>query len=40
VNISVVGFQTAEDGVNRLKITSPVLRDSKDTAVGEYHIIL
>lgn len=40
VNISVVGFQTAEDGTNRLKITSPVLRDSKDTAVGEYHIIL
>ena len=40
VNISVVGFQAAEDGTNRLKITSPVLRDSKDTAVWEYHIIL
>ena len=40
VNISVVGFQTLEDGTNRLKITSPVLRDSKDTAVGEYHIVL
>lgn len=40
VNISVEGFKTSEDGKNFLKITSPVLRDSKDTAVGDYHIVL
>ena len=40
VNINIAGFQTTEDGINRLMITSPVLRDSKDTAVGEYHIVL
>ena len=40
VNIDIIGFQTADDWTNRLKITSPVLRDSKDTAVGEYHIVL
>lgn len=40
LNISVEGFETPDNSESLLKITSPVLRDSKDTAVGEYHIIL
>lgn len=40
VNISIAGYETAEDSSNVLKIESPVLRDGKDTAVGEYHIII
>ena len=40
VNISIAGYETAEDSSNVFKIESPVLRDGKDTAVGEYHIII
>jgi len=40
VNISIAGYETTEDASNVFKIESPVLRDGKDTAVGEYHIII
>ena len=39
VNVAIEWFGVNEEGESIFKITSPVLRDSKDTAVGEYHII-
>ncbi|MBQ9554451.1 hypothetical protein IJU97_06010 [bacterium] len=40
-NITIEGFQTKEDSVRSdFLITTPILKDSKDVAVGEYYILL
>ena len=39
LNVAVEGFGVNENSETVFKITSPVLRDAKDTAVGEYHIV-